>query len=184
MDQPLCADGRRVVLPLPRYGRGLELIALMENFPQAGDHCRGWGYRGCGAGVPGTVSGCVQGREEQIRAFLEEQPEKQLERDVYDILCCWGHTLGAGERCGVWRSRSWRRGRSCDHYGQSKARRFHLNALDGKRRSGAFSPTTRVWGGLWRFWSKIIFRPVVPFHCMDAGRLYFQAAGTGSERGD
>ena len=33
---PCIADGRRVVLPLPRYGRGLELIALIkENFPQA-----------------------------------------------------------------------------------------------------------------------------------------------------
>ena len=83
---PCLAAGRRVVLPLPRYGRGLELIALIkENFPQvaiAADQ----GFAAAAEQMCGYGQWLRAGKEEQIRAFLEEQPEERLERDRYDVL--------------------------------------------------------------------------------------------------
>lgn len=178
---PCIADGRRVVLPLPRYGRGLELIALIkENFPQA-EIAADQGFTAAVEQVCGYGEWLRAGREEQIRAFLEEQPEKRLERDVYDILLL-GDTHLEQERCRSLAERELARGGLVIITGRVKPGGFVQTLLDGKRRSGRIFPTTRVWEILWRFWSKIIFRPWCPF-IMDAGSFIFRLPEPG-RRGD
>ena len=66
--------------------RDRELIALIkENFPKvaiAADQ----GFAAAAEQMCGYGQWRRAGKEEQIRAFLEEQPEERLERDRYDVL--------------------------------------------------------------------------------------------------
>ncbi len=178
---PCIADGRRVVLPLPRYGRGLELIALIkENFPQA-EIAADQGFTAAVEQVCGYGEWLRAGREEQIRAFLEEQPEKRLERDVYDILLL-GDTHLEQERCRSLAERELARGGLVIITGRVKPGGFVQTLLDGKKAVRAHFPHHQSMGDFMALLEQNNFQTVVPFH---NGRreLYFQAAGTGSKRG-
>ena len=80
------AENRRILLPLPKYGRGLEMIVLLKRlFPQA--------RLAADEGFENITRMLCAGKQwlqpeaaEQIQAFLEEQPFGRLAQDDYDFL--------------------------------------------------------------------------------------------------
>ena len=78
--------GRRVIMPLPKYGRGMEVICmLLRNLPDA-RAAMSAGMRRCTEENLSWEQWLKPEAAQEIRRFLDTEPEKSLMRDAYDIL--------------------------------------------------------------------------------------------------
>ncbi len=79
-------EGRRVIMPLPKYGRGMEVICmLLRNLPDA-RVAMSAAMRRCTEENLSWEQWLKPEAAQEIRRFLDTEPEKSLMRDAYDIL--------------------------------------------------------------------------------------------------
>lgn len=79
-------EGRRVIMPLPKYGRGLEVICmLLRNLPEV-RIALSTDMRRCTEENLSWEQWLKPEATQEIRRFLDTEPEKAFARNVYDIL--------------------------------------------------------------------------------------------------
>lgn len=165
----------RVVLPLPKYGRGPELIIMLrEAFPgariAADEGFAAQTERMCGYG------GWLRPQAmDVISAFLEERPEERLEQDRYDILLL-GDTHLEEERCRKLAERDADRGGLVIVTGRVKPGGCVQRLLDAGKAVRTVYPHHQSMGDFKAFLAENEFQTVLPFH---SGRreVYFRGSG-------
>ena len=79
-------EGRRVILPLPKYGRGMEMICMLPDSLPDARIALSAGMRRSTEDNLVWESWLKPEAAKKIRRFLDTEPEKAFEQDTWDIL--------------------------------------------------------------------------------------------------
>ena len=165
----------RVVLPLPKYGRGLELIVLLRRMLPQARIAADEGFTALAEQMCGYGQWLRPRALDEICGFLEEHPQERLEQDQYDILLL-GDTHLEQERCRSLAKREADRGGLVIVTGRVKPGGCVRELLDGQKAVRASYPHHQSMGDFKELLEENDFQTVLPFH---SGRreVYFRTGG-------